>query len=55
MEYINKIVSFDEYCNKCEFESVKETENPCNRCLNNPVREHSHKPQEFREKKNGKS
>lgn len=44
MEFPNKFVHFDEYCVKCKNKNTKETEDPCNECLTNPVNEHSHKP-----------
>lgn len=49
MESRNKFVRFDEYCKKCTYKSTKETEDPCNTCLTNPVNVDSHKPVNFKE------
>ena len=46
---MEKIVKFDEYCNRCAHKDVKETEDPCNECLNNPGNEDSHRPVYFKE------
>lgn len=48
MENQNKIVWFGEYCKKCAHKSVKETEDPCNTCLTNPINVDSHKPVSFK-------
>lgn len=53
MEIQKKIVYFESYCPKCQYEKVKETDDPCNRCLNYPVNNYSHRPVEFKEKENG--
>ena len=47
----NKEIHFDLYCCKCEHSSKNEIEEPCNECLQNPVRENSHKPLNFKEVK----
>lgn len=39
-----KEVYFDHYCKTCKYESVKEEENPCCECLENPVNLYLHKP-----------
>lgn len=52
MEFSNKFVHFDEYCVKCKNKNTKETEDPCNECLTNPVNEHSHKPVSYEEASN---
>lgn len=44
MEYIDKIVEFDKYCSTCKYKDLKENESPCSECLEEPTREHSHKP-----------
>ena len=44
-----KIVKFNEYCNRCVHKDVKETEDPCNECLNNPSNEDSRSPIYFKE------
>lgn len=45
-----KFVHFDEYCSTCEHEKVKESEDPCDECLNEPVNQHSHKPMWYKAK-----
>ena len=50
MEFKNKIVEFDVWCPKCAFKDLKETEDPCFECLEDPVNEHSHKPTRFKDK-----
>lgn len=44
-----KEVLFNEYCAKCKFYKVKETDDPCNDCLDEPANEDSHKPVYFKE------
>lgn len=48
MELINKEVYFHYYCPKCVFADVPESEDPCDRCLEYPSNQHSHKPIEYR-------
>lgn len=55
-----KFVDFETYCEKCLYFEKNECEDPCNTCLNEPVRDNSEKPIEFkkntkRRKRNGKS
>lgn len=50
MEQIYKEVRFDQYCEKCKYKENKETESPCDECLENPVNLYSHKPVKFEEK-----
>ena len=45
-----KEVYFDWYCKNCKHEKLKDNEEPCNECLDNPVKLHSHKPVKFEEK-----
>lgn len=45
-----KEVYFDDYCMSCKHAMVKTIEEPCNECLDNPVRLYSHKPVNFEEK-----
>ena len=54
MESQYKIVHFHEYCRKCKYYEKKESEDPCNECLNNPGNMDSHKPVNFKEKENTK-
>lgn len=48
MELIDKEVYFHYYCPKCVFADVPESEDPCDRCLEYPSNQHSHKPIEYR-------
>lgn len=50
MEILDKIVEFHEYCKKCEFFELNESEEPCNECLSNPVNQNSKKPVNYKEK-----
>jgi len=50
MENVYKEVRFDKYCSSCEHEDVNEAEDPCNKCLTNPVNEYSQKPVNWSEK-----
>ena len=51
MEHQYKEVYFHEYCPKCEHAKVKNHEEPCNECLENPLNLYTHKPVKFEEKK----
>lgn len=51
MEEIYKEVYFDRYCKTCEHENLDESEDPCNECLENPKNTYSHKPVNWKEKK----
>lgn len=46
----NKEVYFHEYCKQCKHEKVKETENPCDECLGEPINWNSHRPVKYEEK-----
>ena len=50
MEYRFKEVYFDIYCERCAHSDTKESEDPCDECLENPVNLYSHKPMYFEEK-----
>lgn len=39
-----KEVYFDRYCETCKHRELKDTDEPCNECLENPINLHSHKP-----------
>ena len=57
-ELIDKEVYFGEYCPKCKYRRVIETEDPCNECLTNTVNFNSHKPVKFEkggERSNGRN
>lgn len=47
MEFIDKIVEFDKYCNKCKYKDADTNVDPCNECLSNPVNTYSRKPVKF--------
>lgn len=49
MEYIDKFVDFKKYCETCKHKDVKEVEDPCNECLDNPVNAHTTKPVKYEE------
>ena len=49
MEIIEKIVEFDKYCKTCQFKDLKEHEDPCHDCLNNPVNVNSKRPVNYKE------
>ena len=50
MEFIDKFVEFDKYCKTCKHKKLKEHEDPCHECLNNPVNTHSRKPIKYEKK-----
>lgn len=39
-----KEVHFDKWCKCCKYEKNSESESPCDRCLEHPINEFSHKP-----------
>lgn len=45
-----KIVEFDKYCKTCKHSKVKDNEEPCDECLDNPVNVNSHRPVNWEEK-----
>ena len=45
-----KEVLFDQFCKDCQHKNVKETEDPCDECLSEPVNRYSSKPINFKEK-----
>lgn len=44
-----KEVLYCDYCEKCKHKDVKDTDNPCNECLDEPINLYSHKPVKFEE------
>lgn len=42
-------VDFHEWCPKCEYYELKENEDPCHDCLNEPANDDSRKPSLFKE------
>ena len=49
MEYPYKIVDFEKYCPKCKYYKRKESEDPCNDCLNQGGNIKKQKPVNFKE------
>ena len=47
-----KEVWFWDWCPKCKYCDLKESEDPCDDCLSEPSNEDSHKPVYFKEKEN---
>lgn len=45
-----KEVYFHKYCESCKHKGLKDTDEPCNECLDNPVNLYSHKPVKYEEK-----
>ena len=45
-----KEVYFHEYCKKCVHEKLKDTEEPCSECINEPLNWNSHRPVKYEEK-----
>lgn len=44
-----KEVDFHKYCGICEFKNMKDADEPCSECLDNPINLYSHKPVKFKE------
>lgn len=51
MENLYKEVKFDQFCKTCKFEKMAEEDENCAYCLDHPVNLHSHKPVNWKEKK----
>lgn len=45
-----KEVYFDKYCKTCKYKKKKDTEEPCDECLDNPINLNSHRPVNWEEK-----
>lgn len=45
-----KEVYYHKYCETCKHEKVKDKDEPCATCLDEPVNLHSHKPTKYEEK-----
>lgn len=45
-----KEVYFHEYCKKCKHEKNKETDEPCNECMENPINWNTHRPVKYEKK-----
>lgn len=50
MEFNDKFVEFDKYCKSCANFDKKDSEEPCNECLSNPVNTNSKKPINYEKK-----
>ena len=46
-----KEVRYDLYCHRCQYETYKEGEDPCDECLSTPYNENSHRPINWKERK----
>lgn len=46
-----KEVYFNQYCKTCKHKDVKDTDDPCNECLDEPINLYSHKPVKYEKKK----
>lgn len=46
---IYKEVYYHKYCDSCKFKDVKDIDEPCNECLDNPINVQSHKPIKWEE------
>lgn len=51
MTITEKIVNFDQYCNKCKYRNFEEEENPCYECLQYGANVHTDQPVNFKEGK----
>lgn len=40
---------FGEYCHKCQYKDLEESEEPCNECLTHTTNEWTHRPFCFKE------
>ena len=56
MDFIDKIVYFEQYCPTCKSAECWQDEEPCNECLGQAVNEYSQKPINYTpdKKKGGK-
>lgn len=50
MNCMYKEVYYNDYCQKCEYYTTDEEDDPCYECLANPVNIESHKPVNFKER-----
>ena len=44
------IVRFDEWCKKCQHSETKDTDDPCNECLCDPVNTNDRQPTYYKPK-----
>lgn len=45
-----KEVYFDRYCKTCKHEKLKETEEPCEECISEPLNLNTHRPVKYKKK-----
>ena len=45
-----KFVEYEVYCPKCKYSELKDSDDPCNECLTEPINFASVKPIKFEEK-----
>jgi hypothetical protein len=50
MKNTAKEVYFDKYCKTCKNRNIKDYEEPCNTCLDNPSNTDSHRPLNYERK-----
>ena len=43
-------VDFRKYCKTCQYQKLKETEHPCDECLEEPINQYTSKPVHWKEK-----
>lgn len=43
-------VYFDKYCKTCKYKELKDADDPCFQCLDEPINLYSHKPVKYEEK-----
>ena len=43
------MVRYDLWCSKCKHKDIKENDEPCEECLDNPVKDNSERPINFEE------
>ena len=42
--------NFETYCKTCKYKDIKEVEDPCNECLDEPMNLYTDKPVKYKEK-----
>ena len=45
-----KEVYFDQYCEKCKYKDIEETEEPCDECMGESTNWNTHRPVKYEEK-----
>lgn len=54
MQIINKEVDFEKYCKECKYKDLPGNEEPCDSCMEYPVRTYTTKPVKFEKDKKKK-